>query len=98
VISTPVFCVSRFCGPITDSVAALARANAGRMNFVHIEVWRDFEGKALNKGAAEWIYLTPEAGGAEPWVFLVDGAGPPVERWDNVTNGRALRTALDAVA
>lgn len=98
VISTPVFCVSRFCGPITDAVDAMATEYGDRANFVHIEVWRDFEGKALNKGAAEWIYLTPEAGGAEPWVFLVDGAGTIVERWDNVTNGRALRTALDAVA
>ena len=98
VISTPVFCVSRFCGPITDAVDAMATEYGDRANFVHIEVWRDFEGKALNKGAAEWIYPTPEADAAEPYVFLVDGAGTIVERWDNVTNGRALRTALDAIA
>lgn len=98
VISTPVFCVSRFCGPITDAVDAMATEYGDRANFVHIEVWRDFEGKALNKGAAEWIYPTPEADAAEPYVFLIDGAGTIVERWDNVTNGRALRTALDAIA
>lgn len=55
VVSTPVFCVSRFCGPITDAVQKLARRYGDRMDFVHLEVWRDFEAQELNEAAAEWI-------------------------------------------
>src|SRR3546814_4517134 len=61
VVSTPVFCVSRFCGPITDSVQELAAPYGDRANFVHIEVWRDFERNKLNRGAAERIYPAVEA-------------------------------------
>ena len=60
VISTPVYCVSQFCDPITDLVPLLAGEHQDRMNFVHIEVWRDFEAKTVNKAAAEWI-LPPGA-------------------------------------
>lgn len=97
VVSTPVFCVSRFCGPITDAVQRLAARYEGQANFVHIEVWRDFEANTLNKGAAEWIYPDTEVDPAEPWVFLVDGSGTVVERWDNVANSDSIDAALQAL-
>jgi hypothetical protein len=92
VISTPVYCVSRFCGPITDVVDRLAETYAGRASFVHLEVWRDFEANELNPAAAEWVVTSD--GGAEPWVFLIDSDGTVVRRWDNVTNGDDLEAAL----
>jgi len=92
VISTPVYCVSRFCGPITDVVDRLAQAYAQRASFVHLEVWQDFEANQLNPAAAEWVVTSD--GGAEPWVFLIDGTGTIVRRWDNVTNGADLEAAL----
>lgn len=94
VVSTPVFCASRFCGPITDSVQDLARRYDGRANFVHIEVWRDFENTVLNRGAAEWIYADPSVDPHEPWVFLIDRDGMIGQRWDNVTNEQQLEAAL----
>lgn len=96
VISTPVFCVSRFCGPITDSVAALARVNAGRMNFVHIEVWRDFEKRQLNKAAAEWIYPPGAEDANEPWVFVIGRDGVVSRRFDNVASDTELADAVRA--
>jgi len=42
VVSTPTYCQSRFCGPITDSVSALAQRYGDRMAFVHLEVWKNF--------------------------------------------------------
>lgn len=97
VVSTPVYCVSRFCGPITDSVQQLAGEYRGRANFVHIEVWRDFDDNVVNRGAAEWIYPNPNVEPAEPWVFLIDQDGQITARWDNVTNPTLLSNALDAV-
>lgn len=82
VFSTPVYCVSRFCGPITDTVQRYQEELGNKVNFVHVEVWRDFEGQVLNKGAAEWLLHDESL--QEPWVFLIDRNGEVVGRWDNV--------------
>lgn len=96
VVSTPVFCVSRFCGPITDSIQAIAGRVGAAANYVHLEVWRDFEENVLNAGAAEWIYPREGLDAAEPWVFLVDGTGTVLQRWDNVANEADVEAALRA--
>lgn len=91
--STPVYCRSRFCGPITETVAELAEEYDDRADFVHVEVWRDFEDQELNDAAGEWIQ-TPQ-GGSEPWTFLVDEQGTVAARWDNVLDAEALRAELE---
>jgi hypothetical protein len=95
VVSTPTYCVSRFCGPITDTVQQLV-VKYPDVNFVHLEVWENYENQTLNRAAAEWIASGGD--GAEPWVFLVSGGGTVVERWDNVTNWTQLSAALDQIA
>jgi hypothetical protein len=97
VISTPVCCVSRFCGPITDTVQELAQEYGDRMDFVHLEVFRDFEANTLNKAAVEWISPDRLGKPAEPWVGLVDAGGTVIERWDNVASERSLTEAVQAV-
>lgn len=97
VVSTPVFCVSRFCGPITDAVGELADAYQPDVGFVHLEVWEDFSANVLNPSATEWIWPGQQGDPAEPWVFLVDGDGRVVHRWDNVVDLDELRSALDAL-
>ncbi len=95
VIATPVYCVSRFCGPLTDVIAELAHDYADEAEFIHIEVWRDFNEQQLNDAAAAWIQT--EIGGNEPWVFLVDSDGVVQARWDNVLDLADLTAALDAL-
>jgi hypothetical protein len=98
VVSTPVYCVSQFCGPITDSVGRLAGAYADRAAFVHIEVWRDFEKKVVNPAAAEWISPRNRVGDTkEPWVFLIGGDGIVKQRFDNVVGDAALEDAVKAL-
>lgn len=96
VVSTPTFCISRFCGPITDSVAALDAEYGDQMDFVHIEVWNDFENSAINREAAEWIYQEG-ADPREPWVFLIDADGAIADRWGNVVTDSDLADAVDLV-
>lgn len=97
VVSTPTFCVSRFCGPITDSVEELDARFGDEMDFIHLEVWEDFQSNALNPAAAEWIAPTPETEGGEPWVFVVDTDGIIVARFDNVATDSELLAAVEAV-
>ena len=94
VISTPTYCVSQFCGPITETVAELADTYDGTADFVHLEVWQDFENTVLNNAAGAWIQT--EDGGSEPWVFLVDGDGMIQARWDNVLDEDELVGLLEA--
>ena len=93
VVSTPVYCSSRFCGPITETVQAIAQRVGAGANFVHIEVWRNYEDSVLNAGAAEWIYPSEDVEPSEPWMFLIDGSGTVVERSDNVANDAELERA-----
>lgn len=92
VFSTPVYCVSQFCGPITDMVAELQRDYADRANFIHIEVWRNFQGTVVNKGAAEWIYRDDDL--TEPWIYLIGADGTIQARWDNVATRAEIEPLL----
>ncbi len=100
IVSTPAFCVSKFCGPLTDVVNDLAKeAQDAKSNvgFVHLEVWRSFENQEVNRFAAEWI-LPNGAEGREPWVFLVGGDGVVVQRWDNLVAESNLRSAIASLS
>ncbi len=84
VISTPTYCVSQFCGPITEMIGELAGLYDDRASFIHVEVWKDFEGQALNDAAKEWTARGKNIN--EPWVFLIESDGKIKARWDNVAS------------
>lgn len=92
VFSTPVYCVSQFCGPITDTVSDLHKDYSERANFIHVEVWRDFQNTVVNKGAAEWIYRQKDL--TEPWVYLIGVDGTIEARWDNVATREEIEPFL----
>lgn len=100
VFSTPVYCQSQFCGPITDAVADLAERFDDRAAFVHVEVWRDYEGTTLNDAYDTWANAGEDVGvqgageGREPWVFAVGADGRIADRWDNVLDLEALEAWL----
>ena len=82
VFATPVYCVSRFCGPVTDVVQQLAREYGDRASFVHVEIWRDFQNKVINKSAADWLLRNDDLN--EPFVYLIGADGVITTRLDNV--------------
>jgi len=90
-ISTPTYCVSLFCGPITDMVGELGRQYGDRARFIHVEVWKDYQAKELNDAAKEWIAQGPDI--QEPWVFLIGADGKVTARFDNI----ATRSELEAL-
>lgn len=95
VFSTPVYCQTQFCGPITDVVGDIARQYDDRADFVHVEVWKDFQEAELNEAAAEWIQPRDGSSGREPWTFLIDENGEIAARWDNVLDADDLIDRLE---
>ena len=92
VVSTPTYCVSQFCGPVTDVVADLAKTYANRARFIHIEVWKDYKAQQLNDAAKEWISAGSNVN--EPWVFLIGSDGKVAARYDNIASHEAVEAFL----
>ena len=95
--STPAFCVSRACGPVTDIVASLYETYGDRINFIHVEPWvietARGEGRlVLTDTAREWRLTS------EPWVFVVDKEGRVASRFEGFLGEDELVEALEAVA
>jgi hypothetical protein len=95
VFSTPVYCASQFCGPVTDVVQGLAERYADRAVFIHVEIWRDFDNQVLNRGAADWLYRDDNL--TEPWVYLIDGDGIVVDRWATLFREDEVAARLEAL-
>lgn len=102
IASTPAFCQSRFCGPITDVIDRIANeptsAKTG-MAFVHLEVFAEYNGAEktrLNPWVIPWI--DGNGDGHEPWVFVVDRTGKIAARFDNLVSESDLRAAITAAA
>jgi hypothetical protein len=96
VFATPVYCVSRFCGPITDMVAQLASEYADRADFIHVEIYRDFEANALNPAVTQWL-RTPGGDIREPWTFLIGADGRIVASWDTMVTRAEIEPLLRAL-
>ncbi|HEX3623585.1 MAG TPA: hypothetical protein VHT97_14825 [Acidimicrobiales bacterium] len=95
VFATPVYCTSRFCGPITDMVNDLAHKYPDRADFIHVEIWRDFQGQVVNKSAADWLYRDNDLN--EPWVFVIGADGKITARFDNVVTLDELEPLIQAL-
>jgi hypothetical protein len=96
VFSTPVYCVSRFCGPVTDLVAELAGTYRDRADFIHVEIYRDFEAGEVNQAALDW--LSTDGGDLrEPWTFLIGADGRIAASWDTVVTRSEIEPLLEAL-
>jgi hypothetical protein len=96
VFATPVFCVSRFCGPVTEMVEDLSRRYADRAVFIHIEIWKDFQKQVLNQAALDWLQL-PNGDLTEPWLFLIGADGTIADRWSSMWSEAEVQTELEAL-
>ena len=96
VISTPTYCVSQFCGPVTDTVADLAKTYSDRARFIHIEVFKNYKATTLqdqlNDAAREWIARGPDV--QEPWVFVIGADGKVTARFDNIATRAEIEPLL----
>lgn len=96
VFSTPVYCVSRFCGPVTDMVEGLAADYADRADFIHVEIYRDFQAQELNPAVEDWL-VGPDGDYREPWVYLIGADGSIIGSWDTVATRDEIEPLLRAL-
>ena len=87
--STPQFCVSRVCGPVTDVTVALQHAFGNRIVFIHQEVYADNQpGKGLRAQMKAFHLQT------EPWLFAINRRGVIVARLEGAFGTTELAAAL----
>jgi hypothetical protein len=73
--ATPAFCTSRLCAPVVDSVKAVRAAYPDAANYIHIEVYSDFQSLTYAPEMDEWQLQS------EPWTFVLDAQGQVVGRF-----------------
>jgi hypothetical protein len=94
--ATPVYCQSQFCGPSTDALQKLAKTGPASADYIHIEIWNDYQKNAINKAAAEWLYRNDNL--TEPWLYLIGPDGTIVDRWAPLFDTAEVRKELERVA
>jgi len=85
---TPGLCQTRWCAPVLDSVEAVGADVGQQANFIHVEVYEDFQELTVVDEMAEWGLTT------EPWVFVLDEDGRVVARFNGPLSARELKAAL----
>jgi hypothetical protein len=95
--STPGYCTSAMCGPVTAVVGSLAGDFADRVRFIHLEPFdlnvARTEGRLVWSDAArEWSLET------EPWIFVIDASGRVAARFEGLVGAAELEPAVAAVA
>lgn len=96
VFATPVFCQSRFCGPVVNMVEDLERHYADRAVFIHVEIWKDFQKQVLNDAPKQWLQM-PNGDLTEPWLFLIGADGTIADRWSSMWSEDEVEAELGAL-
>jgi hypothetical protein len=68
--STPALCISRVCGPVTDTAQQVKQQYGDRVAFIHQEVYKD---NNINEGPRP--QMTAYKLTTEPWCFVIDRDG-----------------------
>ena len=98
--SSPALCSSPTCGPQVDVAQELNDRHGEEANFIHVEIYDnpheiqgDFSRARYAPIVEEWGLTLAEGYLNESWVFVLDGMGRVVERYQ----GFVTATELDAV-
>lgn len=88
---TPGLCESKWCAPVLNSVATVRAQVGDAANFIHIEVYEDFQTLTYVPEMAEWGLQS------EPYIFVLDGSGQVTTSLAGPVSPRELAQALDEV-
>jgi hypothetical protein len=86
---TPGLCETKWCAPVLNSVATVRDEVGDAANFIHIEVYQDFQALTYVPEMAEWGLET------EPYIFVLDSAGRVTASLAGPVSPRELSLALE---
>jgi len=86
--STPQFCISRVCGPVTDIAVQLQHEFGNRITFIHEEVYVDNQPKLGLRPQLKAFHLR-----TEPWLFVVNRRGVITARLEGAFGRNAVIAA-----
>lgn len=89
--STPALSTSRVCGPVTDIMAQLQQQFAGRITFIHEEVYVDNDPSRGLRPQLLAFHLK-----SEPWLFTVNRRGVIAATLEGAFGLGEARRALEA--
>jgi hypothetical protein len=89
--STPQFCISRICGPVTDVAVSLQHEFAHRITFIHEEVYAHNQPKLGLRSQMKAFHLE-----TEPWLFALNRHGVITARLEGAFGTTELRAALES--
>ncbi len=95
--ATPAFCTSATCGPVVETIKAFRRSFPDDANWIHVEIYENidvdnFADLVLTEAVAAWAFPT------EPWVYVMDGSGIVVARFEGFVSQDELAAALAAAS
>jgi hypothetical protein len=89
--STPQFCISRVCGPVTDVAVQLQHQFGSRVTFIHQEVYVNNQPKLGLRPQLKAFHLR-----TEPWLFIVNRNGVITDRLEGAFGRNEVAAALQA--
>lgn len=94
--ATPVYCQSQFCGPSTDALEQIAKTGPKDADYIHVEIWADYNAKKINQAAAQWLLHKGDL--TEPWLYLIAPDGTIKDRWGPLFDPQQVVSELRQVA
>ena len=96
--ATPALCQSRVCGPVADVTEQVKAEFGGKLDFIHMEIYRDND---VNKGPRPQIPAWGLCGRSgksvtctEPWLFTIDKRGRVAARLQGAFSAPELEEAV----
>jgi len=89
--STPALCTSRVCGPVTDITVELQHEFAGRITFIHQEIFVENQPPKGLRSQMRAFHLE-----TEPWLFTINRQGVIAARLEGAFGTTELAQALRA--
>jgi hypothetical protein len=89
--STPGFCQTALCGPEYEIFGKLQATYGSRLEFIHIEVYKDPATRQVSDTMVEWNLRN------EPWFFLIDARGLISSKFEGPSSLQELDAAIKAV-
>lgn len=89
ILATPAFCQTSICAPVVNSVEQVFQTYGERANFIHLEIYKEFDSLTLADEVEEWGLTS------EPWTFVLDEEGRVVDRFGGPLSPRELTNSLE---